>query len=503
MNTNEEVPKTQLRVSNEPTKFVRDVIWVGISQLLVALVSVVTIPALTKSYSTETYGVWIQVSVTESLMIVLLNLDLGTAVVRFLAGEEDKAIRLRSLGSMLSAIFIFAFLLMVPVSLLAPQLSILLFNSTAYTTFVRLTFLWTFADALFGFFISYLRARGKIKGLSIIQVSMSLCKMAIIVLLAKLGLGLIWIVVCIVFIELIYIFGIFGKIIREEGFPKPNLVGIKVFLGFSVPQIPADLFVWIISGSDRYFITHFLGLSNNGIYSTSNSLGSLISLLFSPISFVLLPTVSKAWGQNQKMAVKNYFEYSTKLFLLLAIPAAAGIALLSQPVLKILTTSQYLAGWELVFFIAVGTIACGIYQINEYIIYLIRQTKWLPIMVLAASITSVGMNLILIPKMGIIGASIANIISYTVLAAIVTIIARKAISYKFNFKFLSKVIAATLVMSLCIYLLKVNSIVSIILASIVGTAIFFSVLFLLRTFSEQDKRITMQVLVDVVPWLKK
>jgi O-antigen/teichoic acid export membrane protein len=199
--------------------------------------------------------------------------------------------------------------------------------------------------------------------------------------------------------------------------------------------------------------------------------------------------------------VRIYLEYSTRLFLTLAIPAAFGLALLSQPLLKILTTSQYLAGSELVLLVAIGTIFLGIYQINMYIILLVQQTKWLPLMILAATIISVGINATFIPRIGIIGGAIATIASYFVLAVIVTFWARKAISYRFDLKFLGKVIGASLVMALCFYFLKVNGVLEIIVVIIGGMVIYGCALLIMRAFSEQDKRLVKQTLNGIIPWL--
>ena len=96
----------------------------------------------------------------------------------------------------------------------------------------------------------------------------------------------------------------------------------------------------------------------------------------SPIAFVIFPWVSRLWEENRIPAVKSYFEYAARLFLTLAIPSALGMFILSQPLLKILTTSEYLAGGVLVLLVAIGTIFLGIYQINVYIVLLAKKTKW-------------------------------------------------------------------------------------------------------------------------------
>lgn len=501
MVNNQQNNETLVKTSSESFNFARDIIWVAASQVFSTLLGIVILPALTKSYTTATYGIWVQVSVTVGLISPLLTLQLGAAVIRFLAGEEDKAKRRRYFSSMLGAIIIFACLIFTVLMLLETQVSVFLFASPTYIIFVRLIFLWTFVDALFGFFLCYLRARDKIRIFSIILAVFSAAKMVLIVALASAGFKLEWLISCMIAVEAIFVIAVFSMIIGDMGLPMPNLAGLKAFLAFSVPQIPSGVLMWIIGASDRYFITHFLSLSQTSIYSTSDTLGGLIALFFSPISFVLLPIVSRLWDNKQTADVRIYLEYSTRLFLILAIPAAFGLALLSQPLLKILTTSQYLAGRELVLLVAFGTIFLGIYEINMYVILLIQQTKWLPLMILGAAVISIGINATLIPRIGIIGGAIATIVSYFVLAVIVTFWARKAISYRFDFKFLGKVIMAALVMALCLYFLKVNGVLGIILAIIAGIVIYGCALLVMKAFSQQDKRLAKQTLSGIIPWL--
>lgn len=199
--------------------------------------------------------------------------------------------------------------------------------------------------------------------------------------------------------------------------------------------------------------------------------------------------------------VKNYFKYSTRVFLFLAIPAAAGLYILSQPLLSILTTSEYMVGGSLVLLVSLGAVLFGIYNLNVYIIYLVQQTKWLPLMVAVAAVINVGINVVLIPQIGIIGAAISTIVSFFVLAVIVTVQARRAISYKIDFKFLSKVVAATLVMAFCLKFIEINSVLGIVLAIIAGAAIFGLGIFLSRAFSREDRRLIREALTGLNPRL--
>lgn len=476
------------KVSSSSYQFISDIIWVTLSQLFTSLFGIITLPVLTKTFTSEIYGVWTQVNVTVGLLINVVTLQFVTAVVRFLAGEEDNAVRRRSIGTMLYPIVIFICLILVAGKIWASQISLFLFNDPAYGDFVSLTFFWACADGLFAFFISYLRARGRMKKLSVIQAILGALKMVLIVVLVLSGLTLQSVVFGIVLLDLVFILYVFYPIIREDGFPIPNFTGLKTFLAFSLPQIPVSILSWIMSASDRYFITHFISLSETGIYSSSTSLAGFINLFYSPIAYVLFPVVSKSWEQNKKNDTKLYFEYSTRLFLTLAIPAAVGLAMISQQLLKILATSEYLAGISLVLLLGINQIFIGIFTINNYIIYLVKQTKWLPMLMLLSTGISVVLNILLIPSMGIIGAAISKIIAYFVLAVIVTIWVRNRLKYNIDFIYLSKVIIASAGMALCLHFLKLNGIIGITLSIISGLAVFIILLFVMKGFTKQDRQ---------------
>jgi O-antigen/teichoic acid export membrane protein len=292
-------------------------------------------------------------------------------------------------------------------------------------------------------------------------------------------------------------------VVIEVGFPRPNFTGLKKYLAFSLPQIPGKILLWLIISSDRYFITHFINLSETGVYSSSHTLANLTSLFYMPISFVLYPVVSRLWEQKRISEVKSYLENSTRVFLMLSIPAAAGIALLSQPLLRVLTTPEFLAGNGLVLLLAVGTIFLGIYNINVNVILLVMKTKLLPLVIAIASATSVLMNFVLIPRLGILGAGVSNIVAYFVLAAIVTFWAKNVIHYRIDFILTGKVIAATLIMSVCLYFLRVDSVWKILLAIVVGAIVFGSVFILLKGLSAQDKQLIRRFVRGLIPGISK
>lgn len=56
---------------NKELNFTGDVVWVGLSQVVVLLVVFLSLPVLSKNYGTFIYGLWAQVLVTVNLLVPL------------------------------------------------------------------------------------------------------------------------------------------------------------------------------------------------------------------------------------------------------------------------------------------------------------------------------------------------------------------------------------------------------------------------------------------------
>jgi len=497
--------KMNFQTATEAQKFGSDIIWVALSQVLISLVGIIVLPALTKSYTAEIYGIWAQTNVTVALLTMILALGLGTAVQRFLAGEESRENRRQAFSAMYWTVFTFACLVLLISLFLRQNLSLLLFASPQYVLFVPLTFLWALVNALFSLSASYLVARGKIKILSVIQLAVSLASMILIITLATVRCNLWWVIGSLIIAQALFMTINLAIISREIGFPKPNFKGMAHFLVFSVPLIPSLLLFWIIDSSDRYFITHLASLSQAGIYTASYNLANITQLFYSPICFIIFPILSRFWDQKETLRVRSHLEYSMKLFLVLAIPGSVGLYILSQPLLNILTTSEYAVGGILVFLISLGIILQGIYMINVYMIVVAKQTKWLPLMIAVAALTNIVINLALIPRVGVMGAAVSTLISYFVLAIIVTVWARKIVNYTIDVKFLAKVVLSAVLMVFCLNFIEIGSALSIVLATIAGTAVFGASLLLLKAFSREDRRLIREILagVNIKLWMKE
>jgi O-antigen/teichoic acid export membrane protein len=367
-------------------------------------------------------------------------------------------------------------------------LAMLIFDDVAYAHFIPLTFIWVLINTLLIYLISFKRARGQLKEMAVVNTIAAILKIAELVLLANHGYNMFWIICIIVATDTLIMIVIFSMIAKDIGLPSlhVNIVDLRKYCIFSIPQIPSVFLLWIISYSDRFFITHYLGIDQSGIYSVSYAIGNLIYLFFMPIGVVLFPILAKFWGNGEISRIRNYFEISLKVFLLFSIPSVIGLFVISDPLTQIIATSEYIAGSILVFLIALGVMFYGIYNLNAYLILLNQnQVWWLPLVAMPA-IISICMNSLLIPRIGIIGAGISNCISLLLLATATKVWANRVVEYSIDNYFILKIIIATIFMWGCIHPIMVNTVYGLFGVISLAVLIYTSIIVLLRTFSHKD-----------------
>jgi O-antigen/teichoic acid export membrane protein len=393
------------------------------------------------------------------------------------------------IGAVLTIVILFIGIMLLVGNLVAPFISDFLFGNVNYTQFVRLILVWVSFSSLCEIYVAYLRARNRITLSSFRRIFVALATMIAVLVLSALHSSLNLVLFAAVVVQAVALVVIIGQTIREDGIPKPNFSYAGLLLAFSLPQIANSLLLWIVRLSDRYFITSFLGLTETGVYSSSIVLASVITLFYAPVNFVLYPLASKLWDNAEYSRVKKYLEASTKLFLLLSIPACAGLALLSQPLLKLLTTTGFLAGSLVVLLISVGNLCLGLFQLHVNIIYLEKRTKLLPAIISMAAFTTIILNFILVPIVGLLGSAIANIVSFSILAAVMIGYSSKRVKYRLDSILVIKSVFATVIMSVFLWLFRSDGIVNLVLSVLIGSMIYAVVLYFLKVFSDNDLRL--------------
>lgn len=210
---------------------------------------------------------------------------------------------------------------------------------------------------------------------------------------------------------------------------------MKDMLRYSIPMIPALIMWWIISSSDRYVLAYMVDDSATGIYSLANRIPTLLMLVST--MFYQAWQMSAITENEDKQVGKFYAQvfsaYSSIMFI-----GSAGIMLFGKLILMLLTIfSKNAEGYMEAFHYSPILIAAVLFQcFCQFLstIYSARKKTvnsfWTSFIPAALNIV---LNLLLIPKYGIYGASYATLASYFVCFAVRIFDTRRYIRFKVAF----------------------------------------------------------------------
>ena len=472
-------------MENSYQKFARDVFIIGIANALAALSGIIFLPLITKTLGAYDYGIWAQVQVTISLVVGFVGLGLPFAITRFLPAKRDRGEIQEGFYSAFCLVFLVT--LAVSVILIAAAHFIAGAFFDGATSIVRITGLIILVWSLDNVFLSLFRAFRQMKRYAIFTIANTYAQVGLIAYLVLNGHGIFEVVLAVLAIKAVTFFILFYLIKSQIGFKRPHFSRIKEYLNFGVPTIPGNVAAWVVRSSDRYVISYFLGASSVGIYSAGYGVGHIPFMIIQVLAFVLPPALSKLYDEGRMEEVKTHLRYSLKYLLAVAIPFVFGAVVLAYPVLKVFSTAEIaVEGYFIVPLVALSTLFFAGYVPILQILVLVKKTKITGAIWISCALVNLGLNILLVPHLGIMGAAITTLIAYVLALGLTTYYSFKEFRFPIDWRFIVKSLIASGAMSAALWAIAPEGTSATILTVVAGAAIYGAVLFLLKGFTKEE-----------------
>jgi O-antigen/teichoic acid export membrane protein len=460
---------------------------VALTNLLVELNSLIMLPLLTKNLPASEYGVWVQISVTIGLVPAVALMGLPYSMVRFLPSAKGKENIREIFFSMTGVIALAGLAVSVAIYLLAWPIAAALFDGRLLI--VQYLSVLIFLECLISAPFAYFRSVQQIKMYSAFNFSKTFFSLFLVIYFISLGKGILGALMGLLLSDIVIFVTMSLTIISNLGASLPKFKNLREYLAFGMPTIPGNLSSWIVNSSNRYVIGILMGTASVGYFSPGYTLGNMINLFISPLSFVLPAALSKHYDENEIDEVRTILGFSLKCFLTLGIPSAFGLSLLSRPILNVLSTPEIAAqGYLITPFMTLGALFMGAYAIVSQILVLEKKTMFTGALWSIAAVLNLGLTLLLVHQIGIIGAAMASLTSFCFAFFATSYYAKRYISYHLDILFILKSIIASIMMSIFLKLLNPESALCLLLAILAASLVYFLVLFLLKGLSIHEKK---------------
>ena len=225
----------------------------------------------------------------------------------------------------------------------------------------------------------------------------------------------------------IVLFAIIGIIIiikREKVTFNFNKNYARDNMRYGVPLIPHMLGIFLITMTDRVFITNMVGISDTGIYTVGFQIGMIIKILQDSFNKAWTPYLYKKLNtKNDK--IKITLVKITYIYFVVILLLALILTMIAPIIVKLFIGEAFKDSVNYIMWIAFGFAFNGMYKMVGGVIFYEKKTQLLSIVTFSTAFLNVLFNYIFIKINGAVGAAQATCLAFFVSFVFTWILATK------------------------------------------------------------------------------
>lgn len=200
-------------------------------------------------------------------------------------------------------------------------------------------------------------------------------------------------------------------------------------LRFGIPLVPSGMGMYLMNTTDRWFVQHYHGADTLGLYAVAAKFTLLLALV--------IETFRKAWWPIAMDAMHSEdgpetFRLIANLFIGLGVSGIIVLTLLSPTLIAWFTDPRFHSAWNIIGVLAWQSLFYGFFLIVSGGIWKAEKTHLMLFLMLMAAVVNIGLNYMLVPDLGNIGAAVSTSVSFFIWVLAAMYVSEKLWPVKFN-----------------------------------------------------------------------
>ena len=446
---------------------------------------------------------------------LLTGLGLGTAATKFVASfdamKEHEKMQRTGYSCLIINVLATA-VLVVALYLSADLLAAFLLGGSSNGNLLKLLTLEIVATCVNNPLVGILTGLKRFREISLVSVVAFAVRQFLVVVFLELGLGLPGLIIGYGIGDSLNSLALFGYTRKFLG-PLATDLGFTHLLKFSAPLLMRDgaSFAW--TWFDRALLLPLVALSQLGAYNVALTAFGILDSAPQAISGTLFPYYSHFYPDQSKTSktedLENAVAKASRYVSLFTIPLCLGLAATAMPATTLLASNIYAdAAYPLAVLSVSLAAGCLVRALGEIFVVLGR-TKTSATVTIASVLLSALVGVALVPRLGILGASVARGASLLIALGLSIPFLRRILRLRFDMGAYGSAWLASLLMAGSVLVFEHFFYSKHLLPAyvVVGGAVFFLALRLLHAINQEDAQLVSDFLgarfSSLVEWAKR
>lgn len=411
--------------------------------------SLVTMPVFTRYLAPSGYGVLGIVGAVQNMLEVVYELGMASAGTRFYYECRDQRERQRLFGTLLLVSLAATSALTLLLLTVGPWLWQAVGKDIPFYPYLALTVGTVWAGSLGVLPRVLFRVENRVPTFLFVSLMQTAA-------MALLAIGLVVVgdsgpagpvtatfAVSIVFVA-VYAWYLRGR--TALAFDRP--VARRALL-FGLPDIPMHMGTWVLKMIDRLFLQHFVSLAAVGVYSVGYSISKMpFDLVGNGIHWAIVPffyaTAKDQPDVSAKATLSRVATYNVTVL------AGLGVAtvLFARDLVTVLASAHFAEAVSVMPLCVAASFLHTLAYIPSKGIYLTGKTWILPLVVAAGAVVNIGLNVLLIPSLGMMGAAWASFGGYGVSTTLIFAVSQRLYPIPYEYGRIAKAMLAAVAVGL-------------------------------------------------------
>ncbi|MCQ2959433.1 MAG: oligosaccharide flippase family protein [Bacteroidales bacterium] len=238
---------------------------------------------------------------------------------------------------------------------------------------------------------------------------------------------------------------------------RPSLKLIVPILKYCLPFLPSVIASWVITMSSQIFIERNFSTSEVAIYALTLKIVGVITIFASALMTAYKPAFYKLANSTEQDSAKQQLYILQNNIVNLLIVSSGLIAFFSKDLISLFFSSEYNEAVFLTPLVIVGITLSKISGYTNLAFYQEKKTVEIMWIMIVASVVSIGMNYVVIPRYSVYGAAFSYLVATSIFFVLKYVVSKSYYCIPFEwFKMFQMVIIMAFLCSLNIFVLPVG-----------------------------------------------
>lgn len=377
-------------------------------------VSVVLLPLYARAMAKSEYGALEILTVTSTVVMLVLQLGMDSALFRSVLYRQGVNRRLLT-STAHYFLLVVALVAVTALVAVATPISLLLFGDASYAWLLRLTFVGDFFLVCNTIPMARLRIDERPLQFALIASANFVLSISLnLLFVAVLKQGVKGVVLANALAAMLSTMT-YTAVIWRELEPAFSVRELKEMLSYGLPLVPAAACNMVLMMSDRYLLRFLADLDQVALYAAGTRVGVMMMLVVSSFQLawpaIFFPIARRQDGPRTFARLFEFFMLGVCIF-------GLGLAVFARDLLELLATRSYVAGARVVPLLVASYVLYGVYYFTAIGVQVRKKTFYLPLGIGVAAAINLLLGLAMVPRTGMMGAAVAKVVAYAVLAVV-------------------------------------------------------------------------------------